>query len=369
MRGRCVAIRPGMVARYLLGVLLLGGLCGSAGAQTFDFTPPRMVPVLFNPSLVGNVSKQRVDLFFRNQWMNVRSPYNSYGATYDLRFGVYNDHALGVSLFNDVQGSNVLQHTSAMLYYAYKLDVTYDLRLRFGLGVGAMMKSSNYNKLIFPDMLESGPDYVPVVYADKRKFAPDFAVGISGDVNNWYFGVAAHHIAEPRFGSRKTKRGQHDLRIGRKLTMHVSKRINPFELYRFRRPLYIEPQIVVSHEGTFTPTEDNHLRVAAGCAVEYYGVAASVWLRETIFHRSHNITASVGWEGEHFGATYSYTIGFLPQGFRGLNTSVHQLAMRVKIPYPRKAGFSTSTRSKAHLVRYSRKRTAVKHKRRKEQAK
>lgn len=328
---------------------------GVAG-QLFSYTQPQETPVIMNPAFVGNSDFVRVNFSFRNQWFHVKSPYNTFSLTFDTNFGAYQNHAVAFSILSDIEGKGVLHHTSILGYYAYAWDVAYNFRLRMGVGAGFAIKGIDYDELVFPDMVGAAPgEYEPATYHNTTRFAPDFALGISGELENWEFGVAAHHIAEPSFDVRNTNY----LRLERKLTAHVSYRFNVFEYYRFKPPLYITPHLVAMQQG-------RRIEIALGGAVEYLGVKAAVWVRETVLYVTHNVAGSFGWEGNRFGIYYAYNMSILPQGLYGVNTSVHELGMVVKFP----TGGSYYNNSlynqyaKKRYVRYNSKRAASKRYRR-----
>lgn len=320
-------------------------------AQVVLFSQPQETPLLLNPSLVGSADQRRLNFIFRNQWMHIKSPYNSYGFTFDGSFGSFNSHSMGISAINDAQGKNVIQHTEVAIYYAYMWDVTYRFRLRLGFSAGMTLKSVNYKGLVFPDMLGAAPgDYASTDYNNKMRVAPDFAVGVSGDVDSWYFGAAVHHIAEPVFDVRK----ESYLRLPRKYTIHAYKEFNTNEGYRFKTPLYITPRLVLTYQ-------DELLLLAAGVSIEYRGLKATLWARESLLYPSHNICGAFGWEGNRFGIFYAYNMSILPHGFWGLNSSIHELGMVVKFDYGNKrSGYSFPYKKKrSKYTKYSRKRTAV----------
>ena len=300
------------IAICLVALLLAVLRGGELSAQMLDMVQPVRNQVLLNPALVGNSDRMRADLFYRNQWLNANSPYNTFGLTYDLHFGVYDNHALGASVVNDVQGQFTLQHTSALAYYSYVVDISYNR------------------------------------YKDRTDVAPDFAVGLQAEISEWQFGFAAHHIANPRFDER---RGDY-LRLQRRFTLTASRPINLFATYRHKPPLLITPHVLLNLQG-------RELFATAGCEVSYLGISGSLWLHESILFQGHNISAGIGWDGTFIGFAYTYNLGFYRQGFNGLGTSVHEVGLRLKIPYPRGRGFSTSTRSRHRLMRYSRKRATV----------
>lgn len=316
--------------------------------QIFSYSNPYEMPILMNPSLVGNSEYMRLGIVGQSQWMSLKSPFNNYGVAYDMHFGLYDNHNMGISLTNDVQGAHVMQLTALNVYYAYMLDITYEFRMRIGASVGVMMKSTNYQKLTFSDQL--GPSPAQVYYKNGQAFSPDFALGVSCEFRDWSFGGAVHHVAEPSF----EQAGRDYLRVKRKATLHAMYRYNVFHIYRFKRPLYITPFIVAMQQM-------RHVQIATGLGVEYIGVKATLFLKEDLLYGQHNIYATLGWDGEYFGALYTYGINLISKGPRGLDASVHELTLHLNFPYPRGWNmFSTYRKGGGRrYARYSRTRTGA----------
>ncbi len=337
------------LGRALLLLVLLVSATGVVRGQLFSLSNPLEMPLLLNPAQTGNSEHMRLGIVGQSQWMSLKSPYNSYGAAFDMHFGTYDNHNLGISVSNDVQGTHVMQIAALNLYYAYMFDLTYELRMRIGAGAGAVMKATNYNKLIFSDQLGEHPNNA-VFYRNQMAFAPDFSAGISLDYRDLSVGAAVHHIAEPSF-----EQGARDyLRVKRKATVHALYRFNIFQLYRFKRPLYLTPYVVAKQQM-------RHVQIAAGLGVEYIGVKASVALKEDILYRQHIIYATIGYDSEFFGALYTYGISLINKGPSGLNASIHELTLHFNFPYPRSWNmFSAYSRGRSlGYTKYSRKRSGA----------
>lgn len=335
--------------RIFIVVGLLSLYAASVHAQLILEQQPYQQPMLLNASLVGSGNTMRVGMGYKNQWMNLSSPYNTFDLTYDMHFGLYQNHNIGVAISNDVQGPMVLQHIGLNVYYAYMLDVTYNFRLRMGVGAGGIMKVTDYNKLTYPDMLEE--HHSSITYKNKAHFAPDVSLGIAGDINSWYFGIAINHLVEPSFDTREGK----FLRYPRKYSLHLRKDFNVYQIYRFKPPLYLSPDIMLSYW-------DKSLELNVGFTVEYRGIKANLRAREGLLYSSHQFSVGVGWQGRIFGVMYSYGMGIMPEGFYGLSASVHELSMNFNIPHKRFShlGRSSGRRGRRkRYARYSRKRSGA----------
>lgn len=351
------------IFRYTLLLLLSWIAISDATAQLFTYSQPFELPILTNPAQVGNAGLLRFNAFYRNQWLNASSPFNTYGVSFDRPFGVYYNHAIGASIINDTQGSNILHHTALDLYYAFMMDLSYDFRLRLGVQAGAIMKSANYNKLVFPDMLgaETVVSENRLNYENSHRFTYDFGFGAAAEYQLWDFGLAIHHIPEPRFDNRSVAK---DLKIPRQYSAYASMRYNIFETYRFKTPLYLVPMLHVTYQSRDFERSTVGARgfdVMGGLRVEYIGVFGALYYRNSILYSTQSISAAVGYSGEKFNLSYAYNMGFLAKGFRGLEASVHEVTLGVKIPLSKRPRLASQfdKKKRTKMTKYSRRRTGA----------
>ena len=353
------------ILRVFISLLALWLCAKGALGQVLSYSMPLELPVFVNPANVGNDAAIRFNTFYRNQWLNVRSPYSSYGLSFDRPFGLYYNHAIGFSLSNDVQGDYILQHTALHAYYSFMVDITYDLRLRLGLQGGAIMKATNYNKLIFPDMLSTdGGARESLNYSNKKRFTYDFGVGIAGEYQMLDFGLAVHQLTEPYFGTRNIDR---QLRLPRKFSTYAVMRFNLFERYRYKTPLYFVPSVHAAYQARdiskiYVGTRG--LNVTAGLRVEYIGVHAALYYQHSILYARQAVSAAVGWTGDRFSIAYGYNMGFMNNGFRGLDASEHEITLGVKFPIVIRPRLARQFDKKRRMMtKYSRKKTGARMKR------
>ncbi len=358
--GLCVNRRCGAaIVRMTLAVMLLAASWSPrAAAQFFAFSQPYNAQVFMNPALVGKADYMRTSAIFRNQWMNAKSPYNTFAVSYDMRFGPASYHAIGISFVNDMLGAMnrpVIQYPEVHVAYSFSFSPTYDITLRFGLEGGVMMKSVNYNHLIFPDELtapveEPGaalpqPLATSSPYQSRTRVQPDFAVGFDMDWLALNWGVSVHHISSPRFDVRSDD----NLKIAPIVEAHISYAYNIYRLYRFKVPLYITPHLIFHQQR-------RNLRLSAGLAVDYRMVHASLWVRETLLHESHAMAVSLGYIGKYFNLGYTYDMSFLPEKMIGGQMSVHEVAVTVKFMYRRqnllRSPFGNSKRYRSRARRH-----------------
>ncbi len=337
-------------ALLLAGILLMGDVARGQITSSMPFEHP----VLLNPALVGAGQGIRVNTLYRNQWLNLKSPYNTIGTTYDMHFGLYDNHNIGVSVLDNIEGDGVLHHAETYLYYAYMVDVTYDFRLRLGVQAGGIFKMSNYSNLIFPDMLGPKGNQSPN-YANKLEFAPDFGLGVVADYLGWNIGVSAHHITEPTYDVRNA----YYLKTPRLFNVYIRKDISLNGRHRFDPQLVISPMLLINYTDNW--------QVSLGGEVEYLGIKAGVLFRESIDYAVHNFSAILGWQGSWFGIAYSYGVDVMSEGFFGLNSSVHELKLGITIPQGRRRGLAKTYGKhgkRKKYIHYSRKRSGAARRRR-----
>jgi len=74
--------------------------------------------IYVNPAYAALPSSGEVGLTYRNQWPGIQATFVTYGATAVIPVKSLNS-GIGVSFLNDMQGSGVINNTSASLLYGY----------------------------------------------------------------------------------------------------------------------------------------------------------------------------------------------------------------------------------------------------------
>lgn len=282
-------------------------------------------PLYLNPAYAGASKYIRLGLIYRNQWTAMNMPYSTFGVSYDrtvqkIRSGV------GVNIVSDVEALGVFTRTTMDIVYAYGIQPTYNSHLRFGLQTSAIMRSRNYSGLVFPDMIDVGgntsgsPDFNGVT-----SWNYDFSVGVAGDYENFYGGIAVHHILEPveaRYAGTKAY-------IPRKYTVHLGADFNLFKWYRFKEVLLFSPNVIYIQQGEF-----NQLNL--GAYLSRYRLVAGLWFRDNLSLNSHTFIITVGYQDDVFRIGYSYDFSIMDYGLRGLPSSSHEVTLGWNFEYKNK---------------------------------
>ena len=131
--------------------------------------------VVLNPAFTGTPKSDRVNLFYRNQWINTSAGFHSFGVAYDKSFDKFNS-GVGVVLTNEINGAFVAPTFD--ITYSYMVELSPRLFVSMGLQGGVTQKYLLESELVFDDESE----IIPVGY---NKIVPDFSVGVVAFYNNY----------------------------------------------------------------------------------------------------------------------------------------------------------------------------------------
>jgi type IX secretion system PorP/SprF family membrane protein len=275
-----------------------------------------------NPAYAGNPFYMRSRLLFRNQWLTSNSPYTTYGVSFDKYF-LKSDNGLGFNIINDRQAQGSLNRLSADVVYSYTVQVTYDFQLRGGIQAGGIFRSQNTSNLIFPDMIDPTGEVVGVPgFSGQSRVIPDFAMGIAGEWNIFYGGIAIHHLAQPI----EAKYGHEKVVLPRKYTVNMGCEINLYKKYLFRKYLILSPNILYQQQQDFR-------QINFGLYLYHQKITIGLWVKENLSLASHTFAFLAGYHNDSFSAGYSYDFSIFQGGFRGINTSTHEVTFGKNFKY------------------------------------
>ncbi|HOP04615.1 MAG TPA: PorP/SprF family type IX secretion system membrane protein [Tenuifilaceae bacterium] len=319
---------------FLLLTLIFILAQGKTFSQDPGFSQFFSNQLYLNPAYAGNPKYQRIRLVYRNQWLTTQSPFVTYGVSYD-RFFIEKQSGLGVNIINDVQGQGALNRLSADVIYSYSTQVAYNAQIRGGIQVGGILKSQNTSNLVFPDMIDPSGEIVGTPgFPGQTKAFYDFAAGVAGEWDIFYGGIAVHHIAQPieaKFGGEKAK-------LPRKYTVHLGCELNLYKNYLFRNVLLFSPNIMYQQQQDFK-------QINIGFYLTRQHVSAGIWIKENLTLASHTFVIMAGYSDDKYSFAYSYDFSIIKGGFRGINTSTHEVTFGTKFKY------KTRTRKKFRYIK------------------
>ncbi|HNV80439.1 MAG: PorP/SprF family type IX secretion system membrane protein [Tenuifilaceae bacterium] len=312
-------VRRNQIVFIIIALLINTGI---ANAQDPGFSQVYSNQLYLNPAYVGNPFYMRSRLVYRNQWLTTRSPYTTYGVNFD-RYFINANSGLGINIVNDRQGQGALNRLAADIIYSYAFQVTYDLLIRGGIQAGGILKSQNASVLVFPDMVDPSGEVVGSPgFAGTTRFVPDFATGVAAEWDIFYGGIAVHHLAEPV----ESKFGRQKVVLPRKYSAHFGCDINLYKRYLFRKNLYLSPNIIYLQQQDFR-------QINLGLYLSNHFFTVGLWVRENLSLASHTFVFLAGYHNDEYSVGYSYDFSIIRGGFRGLNTSTHEVTFGKNFKY------------------------------------
>lgn len=126
----------------LSGLLLL--CCAGAQAQNYPLYNQFLAnPYFYNPSFAANNGYSELNLLYRKQWSGIEDAPEVNG--FALQYATHNNIALGFNFYTEK--SVVFKSSSGMLTFAYKVPLTSDSYVKFGLSGGLGVSSLDINAI------------------------------------------------------------------------------------------------------------------------------------------------------------------------------------------------------------------------------
>ncbi len=305
----------------------------SSNAQDVSFTQPFANQLFLNPAYAGHPKYHRINFAYRNQWLTSQSPFMTYGASYDRYYIDYNS-GVGINIVNDMHSLGAINNLNANLLYSYTFQVAYNIMVRGGVQAGGIFKTQNPKNLVFPDMIDEDGNITGTPgFSGQSKFAPDFATGFLVEWDDFYAGVALHHIAQPAISGIKGNR----IVLHRKYSAQLGAAFNLYKRYLFRRSLILSPNIIYSQQLDVQ-------EIAVGFYLRNNNLESGLWVKERIGFYNHTFAFVFGYHNEDFSFAYSYDFSLFQNNFRGLKTSSHEVTFSKFFEYKKR------TRKKAHAI-------------------
>jgi len=167
-------------------------------SQDAEFTQFYANPIYLNPAFAGTHMCPRTTLNYRNQWPGISATFVSSSFSYDQQVNSLHG-GVGLMFFND-QMSSSLQNTRISGVYSYQMKLTRKFSIRTGFEATFWQKKLDWNQLTFGDMIDPIRGFVYQTGDLPRggsRSGLDLSAGILGFSERFYFGFAAHHLAEP----------------------------------------------------------------------------------------------------------------------------------------------------------------------------
>ncbi len=293
-------------------------------SQDFHFSQFMQTMAYVNPAYAALPEMGEVGLAYRNQWPGIPATFVTYGAT--VVIPVESLHSgVGISFLNDMQGSGVINRTSASLLYGYMLKINSRWKLASGINATYVYKKFNADQLVFrSDILNDlGYSYAPVTFANYSKGYPDFSVGfIAKNDRHLSFGVSASHITRPDDSFSELENS----RLPVKYTAFASGRIEAGNRMS-GNTLILEPAVFFSQQ-----KQNQELvwgtQFLLGDVFQLGG-----WFRQNLSFQFESFIISTGFSWEHYTISYSYDVNLKKIQFLSTKMAAHEVTFLYRFKY------------------------------------
>lgn len=166
--------------------------------QDAQFTHYMYNQTYFNPAFTGLTSVNSLTAIHRSQWFGYNGTTNNSGAptsqfiSYNGRTNLW-DGGLGMYVVNDQLGA--VNNLEVQLSASYVIDFGNNNSLTFGLKGGMFSTSINFDELIVVDP----NDNLVGVSGKESQMNPDIGFGVLFRSGNFFGGLSANHLLEPKF--------------------------------------------------------------------------------------------------------------------------------------------------------------------------
>ena len=188
-------------------------------AQDIHFSQLNQAPQLINPATTGIYrGYQRLTLNHRNQWTSLGSPFQTFGAAYDMPIKSNKTRkkgyvGLGVNVFQDKAGDAKFGTTQFGLSFSGIIPVARNQKVSAGIQVGAAQRSAQIQNLTFGSQfngVEFTSDPSGEIDVLSSFVYADLAAGVyyqmqntqkkfrSKDIQSFDFGVSYYHANRPQ---------------------------------------------------------------------------------------------------------------------------------------------------------------------------
>jgi type IX secretion system PorP/SprF family membrane protein len=140
-----------------------------------------------------------VNLNYRNQWPALSGNFVTTSASYDQYVETVSG-GLGFLIMNDNAGRGTLNWFNVSGFYSYQLAISDKVSMVAGFQATYFQRSLDWSRLTFGDQIDSRRGFIYATQDTERGGRADnvdFSAGTMIFSENFYGGVAVHHLFEP----------------------------------------------------------------------------------------------------------------------------------------------------------------------------
>ncbi len=305
--------------KIILSLALIIGVCSLWAQQTPIYSQNFLNQYLVNPAAVASKNETRFMLHHRQQWVGLQDAPRTSAITLESPLGG-EKYALGLKLNTDQV--HIFNTTTGEIDFRYRLPITDDHLISFGLGAAFIQRNIDFNKIRVMDQSESNLlDY----NLSQMAFDADF--GILYQWSNLTAGLSINQLMNSQFNYEDD--------ISQEATAYNNLRhFNVFATYDFelkKKPITITPTLFVRHlQGANLPLEFN---TVVKWDKRFWGGAG--------YRQNFGVVLIAGaqvFDQLILGYSYDLSTG----GIRNYNSGTHEISIGYRIPRKVKGGKNNS---------------------------
>lgn len=297
-----------LLKNIICSALLIAFTAQYAKAQDPEFTQFYSAPLYLNPAMAGVSECNRISTNYRNQWLGVNQGMNGGYQTYNIEYDGYFKQVhggLGAFVMDDESYLGLYAQTSFGATYAYRMRVSKDVTLQFGLQGAYTQKRVDTDALMFRDQFDEyegftggqSEDVERLVAGGKISYL-DFSAGAIAYSEVFYGGFAFKHLTTPdqsfiQYGAKDSAS-----MLPMKFTLHGGL-IIPLNTH-YGAETFLAPEILYTKQGPY-----NQLNMGV-----YWNngmIFAGGWMRY-VFRNLDAIIPYAGFKYDFFKVSYSYDV-------------------------------------------------------------
>ncbi len=293
-------------------------------------------PLQLNPAFAGVTLAPRLTLNYRNQWSQISGGYQTYAASYEQSIEALNS-GLGMILMADDAMNGVYKTTRVSGVYGYKLRITEEAAIKFGVEAGYIRTTLDWNRLRFGDQIDPRGGFenshggtnpsAEQPPANLNISALDVSAGLLIFDKTFYGGLALHHINSPSdrfFAINENLGGGTPLRItlqgGAEFAVPKGNNRNSIA--------FISPNVLIAKQADF-------LQINVGAYTGFGKFFSGLWYRHTPNNPDAAILVAGFKEGAlRVGYSYDFTMSALASANAG---GTHELSVTINFDDSREA--------------------------------
>ncbi len=303
--------------RVMLGTFVALLCFQTAKAQDPEFTQFYANPLYLNPAFAGSSKCPRVIANYRNQWPAISGTFVTQTVSYDQYVDAIYGGA-GIQLLRDVAGDGTLTTYRVNAQYSYTFNITRNFAMKAGVEASYFQVSLDWTKLTFGDMIDPRKGFIYATNDTPRGgqvSGADFSAGILGFSENFFAGIAVHHLTEPNESLILSNSP-----LPRKVTAHAGGKFRLGDNYSPASASFISPNVMYQQQADFS-------QLLVGLYLTKGPIVGGVWYRNK---DAFILLAGVQTDLIRFGYSYDVTTSPLTTATGGS----HELSVALQLDCP-----------------------------------